>query len=142
LPAKDVYHDLVKRALIKDNWTILKENFKIPFGTKKIYVDLTAEKILLVEKDKQKIAVEIKSFLGKSAVNELHKAIGQYQTYFSVIKRELPEFILYLAIPASIFIDIFQDRLGLAILEDFPINLLVFDVEEIEEIKWQPEVKL
>jgi len=44
-------------------------------------------------------------------VSELHTAIGQYQTYYSVIKRELPDFTLYLAIPINIFIDIFQDQL-------------------------------
>lgn len=138
---KDIYHDVVKDALLKDNWTILKEDYRIPFGTKKIYIDLTAEKILLVEKATLKLAIEVKSFLGKSPIHDLHNAIGQYHTYFSVIKRVLPEYTLYLAIPFNIFTDLFQDQLGLAILEDFPINLLVFDIENSEIIKWQPEMK-
>ncbi|HBQ97484.1 MAG: hypothetical protein J7524_04075 [Roseofilum sp. Belize BBD 4] len=32
---------------------------------------------LSAEKDNQKIAVEVKSFIGKSRINDLEKALGQ-----------------------------------------------------------------
>ena len=30
MPAKDIYHDTVKRALEKDGWRITAENFQLP----------------------------------------------------------------------------------------------------------------
>ncbi|MBA2605278.1 MAG: fatty-acid oxidation protein subunit alpha, partial [Acidobacteria bacterium] len=32
MPAKDIYHDTVKRALIKDGWKITAENLHLPWG--------------------------------------------------------------------------------------------------------------
>ncbi len=32
MPAKDIYHDTVKRALVKDGWRITAENFQLPWG--------------------------------------------------------------------------------------------------------------
>ena len=36
MPAKDIYHDAVKNALIKDGWTILADPFLIPLNMKMI----------------------------------------------------------------------------------------------------------
>ncbi len=46
-----------------------------------MYVDLGAEKLLAAERDGREIAVEIKSFLGLSAINEFHSALGQFLNY-------------------------------------------------------------
>lgn len=35
MPAKDIYHDTVKRALIKDGWTITAENFQLRRGAER-----------------------------------------------------------------------------------------------------------
>ncbi len=43
-----------------------------------MYIDLGAEKLLAAEKNGHKIAVEIKSFLGSSALSEFHLALGQF----------------------------------------------------------------
>lgn len=39
-------------------------------------MDLGVEKLISAEKGNKKIAVEIKSFLGTSQVNDLEKAVG------------------------------------------------------------------
>ena len=31
MPAKDIYHDAVKQALIKDGWLILTENYVLEY---------------------------------------------------------------------------------------------------------------
>lgn len=66
MPAKDVYHHVVITALEKDGWLITDDPFKLKCGTKDLYIDLGAEKLIAAEKDQQKIAVEIKSFLNPS----------------------------------------------------------------------------
>jgi XisH protein len=46
-----------------------------------MYVDLGAESIVAAERAGQKIAVEIKSFLGASSISEFHTALGQFFNY-------------------------------------------------------------
>jgi hypothetical protein len=78
---KDIYHDTVKNALIKDGWTITSENLYLPWGGTETYVDIAAEKVFIAEKEGRKIAVEVKSFVGKSNLCELEKAVGQFIIY-------------------------------------------------------------
>ena len=42
MPAKDIYHETVKNALIKEGWTITHEQYKLVIGEKRLYPDLTA----------------------------------------------------------------------------------------------------
>ncbi|NJN35150.1 MAG: hypothetical protein HC817_13750, partial [Saprospiraceae bacterium] len=56
--AKDIFHEIVKEALIKDGWTITDDPLTLltkPEGG--ISTDLGAEKIIVAEKDLIKIAV-------------------------------------------------------------------------------------
>jgi ferredoxin-NADP reductase len=53
-----------------------------------MYIDLGAEKIFAVQKDSEKIAVEIKSFVRASAISEFHTALGQFINYrFALLDR-------------------------------------------------------
>ena len=76
--AKDIYHEAVKIALIKDGWTITEDPLRLKFGGRMTYVDLGAEKLLAAQKEGQQIAVEVKSFLNPSPVKDLEQALGQY----------------------------------------------------------------
>lgn len=77
MPARDIYHNTVKNALIKDGWTITHDplSLKLRKG-KRLFVDLGAERLIAAEKDTQKIAVEIKSFVGASVMKDLEEALG------------------------------------------------------------------
>ena len=57
--AKDLYHDLVKEALIQQGWTITNEPYNLFFGEKRVMADLGAEKWIIAEKQLQKILVEV-----------------------------------------------------------------------------------
>lgn len=73
--AKDLVHQAVKNALIKDKWLITHDPYTISFGGVNMAVDLGAEKLIAAIRDNQKIAVEIKSFLERSsAISEFHTA--------------------------------------------------------------------
>lgn len=77
----DKIHDAVKNALIKDGWTITADPLRIVYEEFRLLADLGAEKSLAAERGTEKIAVEIKSFRGRSTVDDFEKALGQYRLY-------------------------------------------------------------
>lgn len=91
MPAKDMYHNQVRQALIKDGWTITHDRLRLSWGRKDLFVDLGAERLLAAEKNNQQIAVEIKSFVGPSDMQDLEHAIGQFNVYRSILKRRDPK---------------------------------------------------
>jgi hypothetical protein len=118
MPAKDIYHDTVRTALDKDGWTITHDPLIIRWGKRDLYIDLGAEKIIAAEKDNQKIAIEIKSFVGKSSIDDLEKALGQYILYYDLLTKLKSERTLYLAIHQQAFADIFEDFIGQVLLDN------------------------
>ncbi len=77
MPARDLFHDAVKVGLEKENWVITADPLFIKVDGKKAYVDLAAERLLTAQRGSEKIAVEIKSFVGVSFLDDFHMAIGQ-----------------------------------------------------------------
>lgn len=98
MPARDIYHDVVVQALIADGWTITDDPLRIAFGARDFYVDLAAELPIGAERDGQRIAVEVKSFIGASNIRDLELAIGQFTLYREVLARSDPARRLYLAV--------------------------------------------
>ncbi len=84
--------------MIADGWTITHDPFVLKWGTKDLFVDLGAERLLAADKAGQKIAVEVKSFSGASEINDLEKALGQFILYHDVLGESEPHRRLYLAI--------------------------------------------
>ena len=138
MPAKDLYHDTVKTALIKDGWIITDDPLKIEIGRRSMYIDLGAQKLLGAEKQGRKIAVEIKSFLAPSPVSELEKALGQYELYSLVLEDEDPDRILYLAVSDLIFEEFFSEELGQRVLQKKNLRVIVFDPNCQEILQWIP----
>jgi hypothetical protein len=94
MPAYDLLHDAVKRGLIKDGWTITADPLTFEFGGLDLYIDLAAERVLAAEKGNERIAVEIKTFLGASVVTDFHAALGQFLNYQIVLDSKDPERVL------------------------------------------------
>jgi hypothetical protein len=59
--ARDLFHDAVRNALVKDGWIITEDPLFLKIGGVEIYIDLGAEKLIAAERNNEKIAVEIKS---------------------------------------------------------------------------------
>jgi hypothetical protein len=138
MPAKDRYHDAVKKALEKDNWQITNEPFILRWGARDLYIDLGAEKLIAAEKGREKIAVEVKSFIGTSPVADLENALGQYILYYDILHRLEPERCLYLAIRQETYLELFQEPIGKILIENQRLCLLVFN-SELEVISaWIP----
>ena len=138
MPAKDLYHDIVRNVLIKDGWTITDDPYILNIGRRDLFVDLGAQKLLSAEKDEKKIAVEIKSFIGKSRVNDLENALGQYTLYADIMQEIDPNRILYLALQKDVFETLFQEPIGEILLRKKRFNLLVFNKQQEVIEQWIP----
>ncbi|NEQ38145.1 MAG: fatty-acid synthase [Okeania sp. SIO3I5] len=136
--AKDTYHETVKTALIKDGWKITDDPLRLKVASRTLYVDLGAKKLLAAEKEGLLIAVEIKSFLGASLINNLEQALGQYIIYSQILSQQAPERLLYLAIPESVFSDFFSEELPQSVIQFNRVKLLVFQPETEEIVQWIP----
>lgn len=136
MPAKDIYHNTVKNALIKDGWKITDDPLILSIGKKDVFVDLGAEKLIAAEKENQKIAVEIKSFIGKSQVNDLENALGQYILYHEILLENKQDRLLFLAIKLSTYEEIFEEPIGKILLKRKLIKLLVFDEKNEVILQW------
>lgn len=139
MPAKDIYHDTVKRALQKDGWIITHDPFPLQIGRKRLSADLGAERLINAEKGTQKIVVEVKSFVGRSDVRDLEQALGQYILYRQVLNEMRIDRSLYLAIPQPIFNSEFTIELGQVLLKNQIIKLIVFDDKSEAIVQWIPD---
>jgi hypothetical protein len=136
MPAKDIYHDQCKNALIADGWTITHDPLSLKIGKKDMFVDIGAEKFLAAEKLGQKVAIEIKSFVGNSEIEDLKNAIGQYVLYQNVLELTEPDRKLYLGVREPVFNELFEEPIGKLLLDKGIVNLLVFNSEREVVVKW------
>src|SRR4029079_6423409 len=98
----------------------------LPFGTRGLYVDLGAERSTIgAEREGQRIAVEIQSFLNPSPVRDLQEAGGQYYIYRAILSQNEPERVLYMAVPLRVQEGLFSERFGQVILAHVKLRLIV-----------------
>lgn len=138
MPVPDLYHDAVKNALVKDGWTITHDPFKLPVGVRDSFVDLGAQKLVAAEKGTRKIAVEIKSFLSPSLLQDLERALGQFTLYRAFLSRVDPDRTLYLALPEATMEGIYADKIADVLLADKLVEIVTFDPDEEVIVRWIP----
>lgn len=136
MPARDVYHGVVKTALQKEGWIITHDPLVLELSSGRLQVDLGAEYLIAAQRDKQRIAVEIKSFLAPSTTAEFHTALGQFLNYRVVLKVKEPSRILFLAIPAKIYLNFFTGELAQLSVSEYHVKLLVFDPGGEVIVQW------
>ena len=82
MSAKDIVHEIVREALEKDGWVITHDPLFLRVSENiGMFLDLAANKVIIANRETLKIAVEVKSFVGLSAVTDFHLAIGQFLNY-------------------------------------------------------------
>lgn len=141
MAAKDIYHDHVKDALEKDGWTITHDPYRLKWrGRKKMLIDLAAEKLLLAEKGASKIAIEVKSFVGNSELEDLYNAIGQFILYRKALRKTEPVRELYLAIRHDVYNDLFDDPSEDSLVIEDGVKVIVFNPETREIVLWIPPI--
>jgi XisH protein len=140
MAAKDKFHKDIKAALINDGWTVTHDPYEIKdkaLISKNLEIDLAAEKILAAEKDKQKIAVEVKSLVSDSIIYEFHSILGQYLNYQVALDTVEPDRILYIAIPEQGYKRLLKEGITKLSIERFAIKIIIFDIDNQSIIQWK-----
>ena len=95
-----------------------------------------AEKLFAAEKQGRKIAVKVKNFVSASPVHDLEEAVGQYMIYEDILDFSEPERIIYLAIRAEVYAQIFSEPIGQVLLQKKRFKLIVFDSLKETVVRW------
>jgi hypothetical protein len=93
--ARDIIHNEVRISLEHDNWTITHDPYSLYLEKRTLSIDLGIERIIGAEKGKEKIAVEIKSFLKESFIYDFYEVLGQYLVYEDFLADQDPERTLF-----------------------------------------------
>ncbi|MEH2030372.1 MAG: XisH family protein [Nostoc sp.] len=136
MPAKDIYHDAVQNALIKDGWKIIADPYFLQYEDAEVYADLFVEKALLAEQEGRKIVVEIKSFISPSPMRDFENALGQYILYRDILQLASKNYKIYLAIRDTVFDTFFQIKSIQAVVKLQKIEFIVFNNEREEITLW------
>ena len=136
--ARDLFHYIVKEALIKDGWTITHDPY--PLHSRKeggLSTDIGAEKIILAENNLNKIAVEVKSFVHMSILHEFLKASGQYHSYSKIIGKNDPQRLLYVAMPTFVYYRIIQYDWVVEVMADLKMKVILYNTEKVIIEEWK-----
>jgi hypothetical protein len=99
-------------------------------------IDLGAEQLVAAEKEGNKIAVEIKSFLGPSIISDFHVALGQFLNYRMALEGQESDRVLYLAIPEETFVTFFRLPFAQRAIQLHRLKLIVYDAEREVILQW------
>jgi hypothetical protein len=122
MAAKDKFHQAVRNALEKENWRITDDPLRLDIGGVKFEIDLGAELLLAAERGKEKIAIEIKTFLSDSPMTDYHVALGQFLNYRLALEMGEPSRVLYLDVPLSAYESFLKRDFAQASLLKYQVN--------------------
>lgn len=134
--ARDIFHPIVREALLNDGWTITHDPYPIRVKGRSYEVDLGAEQLVAAQKGITKIAVEVKSFILPSFAYEFHAVLGQYLNYQTFMAIQEPDRVLYLAVAREIYDKFFLDEATQLIVNKFKLNLVIFDTHTKMVEEW------
>lgn len=134
MPRRDLYHNLVKNALVKEGWSVTHDPLVLGDLELRVYPDLGAEKNVAAQ-GVRRLVIEIKVFGTIGQLSELQKAIGQYILYRSILRRRESTRLPYLAVPSDVYRGLFQKTIIQNLIQDEGIRLIVFNplTEVIEQ---------
>lgn len=133
---RDIHHHLVRSALEGEGWKVTADPFFIKIGRKSAEIDLGAERIILAERTTEKIAVEVKSFVGTSIITEFYKALGQFLMYQRALQTFEPDRVLYLALPQAAYDELSADVFDFPNFEDLRHRLIIYQPAENTNLTW------
>jgi len=136
MPAKDIIHNEVKNALIKDGWNITDDPYIIDYKELTLFADLGAEQPIGAEFQGRKIVVEIKSFNAPPYFQEFKEAYGQYCIYRDLLALTDPERELYLAIRDNVYKTFFKQEAIQRLVNNAQMRLLIIKIVAEEIVAW------
>jgi XisH protein len=137
MAAKDLFHDVVRQALLQERWTITADPLTIKIEGVTLKIDLAAERVFAAERDGRKIAVEIKSFLNPSVISDFHAALGQFLSYRLALQMSEPDRILYLALPVDTYESFFYEVFVQEAVKVYQLKLMIYDPIQEAILRWK-----
>ncbi len=135
MPAKDRYHDVVKRALVKAGWVVTDENYFIATQHRQFWIDLVAES----SPQQSRAFVEVKSFLpDQSSVENLANALGKYLICSAAIQILRSAVPIYLAVPQYTYQGMLTEDIGLQLRHQTHLRVIVFEPVQAVIPQWIP----
>jgi hypothetical protein len=134
--ARDLFHQNVKEALIKEGWTVTDDPLSFKIGKMQVQIDLGAERLIAAEKGSERIAIDIKTFGSLSFITALYEAVGKYIIYRNVLKRLQPDRILFLALLETIFERFFEESVIRETVQEEGINLILYNQTDKLITRW------
>ena len=89
-----------------------------------------------IERQTEKIAVEVKVFGGASPITGLQKAVGQYLLYQSLLKKQEPDRQIFLAISTDAYSSFSSESEIIDYITELFIRIIVFNVSTEESEQW------
>jgi hypothetical protein len=136
MPRKDAYHDSVRTALENEGWTISQDPLQVVVDETTVFIDLGIEPTFFAQRQNEQIAIEIKTFRLQSSITSLYEALGKYFVYKTALRLVQSPYSLYLAVPFGIYNSFFQRRLVKEAMDEYHINLIVYNPHQNKIIKW------
>jgi hypothetical protein len=141
MSARDAFHDTVLAAIQKDGWKVTHDPYPLQAGSFNLAIDLGAEKVIAAERGTQKIAVEIKSFLGPSKISEFYGALGQFIAYRAALQIQELERVLYLAAPSETYSIFLTTPFIQELIAQNQLYLLIYNLDSQEIERWLPSIQ-
>lgn len=137
MPARNIHHTAVIQALQADGWTITHDPLLIPYGDRRLFIDLGAERVTIgAERGSERIAVEIASFVADSPVRDLQEAVGQFVVYRAILSKVEPERTLFLGVSPQVYDSVLSEPVGQLVAAEVRLRILVFDPHQQKVIRW------
>jgi len=133
---RDVIHDAVKNALLKDGWQITADPYRIIYKDATLEADMRADKLIAATRENHSIIVEVKSFLQPSFIHEFLAGCGQYQAYVFLLQEKQQSEVVYMAVSDEVYRNEFRSEAVQTLVKRFELQLLVVDVEQEEIWQW------
>jgi hypothetical protein len=137
MPARNIYHAAVVQALQADGWTVTHDPLPIPYGERRLFIDLGAERMTIgAERGSERIAVEIASFVADSPVRDLQEAVGQFVVYRALLAQTEPDRALFLGVATRVYDSVWSEPVGQLVAAEVRLRFLVFDPNEQKVVRW------
>jgi XisH protein len=133
---KDVFHEVVKKALQKEGWKITHNSCLLDVAGQQVSIDLGAEKSSDVSKESQKIAVSVKSFVRSTSLLKYQLALVKFLNDRELLKRLEGDRSLYLAVPMQNYRRFLQEESLRNSLNEAQVKTIVFDPIEGAIDRW------
>lgn len=137
MPTKDVFHDAVKNALIKDGWKLLNEVFEL-----RLIEENGSEFVMIFEKDGEKIAVLVERFLSSSQTQDFYFAFGRYLNCRLFLSKTNPDLTLLSAIRTETYQNFFKMTFVSKLVSENKMKLIIYDFISQEIKGWSKNTRI